>query len=155
RPQPHETTSPRPSIAVLPFINMSADPDQDYLCEGIMEEIINGLTKLPGLHVASRTSASKFKGGSSKISEIRKRLKVNTWLEGDVRKSGNQLRITANLVNAENGYQLWSERFDREMRDVFAIQDEISGAIADMLKIQLAQTPDARLDPRTNDLIAY
>ena len=126
------------SIAVLPFVNMSADPDQEYFSDGISEELLNVLAQFPGLRVAARTSAFQFKGQSRDIAEIARQLRVNHVLEGSVRKAGNRLRITAQLIDAENGFHLWSESWDRELDDIFAIQDEISAAISDALEIKLA-----------------
>src|SRR5204862_434233 len=117
------------SIAVLPFANLSGDPEFEYFSEGIAEEIINALTQLPGLHVAARTSSFAFRGPAIDLTEVGAKLKVATVLEGSVRKAGNRLRIGAQLVKVGDGYHLWSERYDREMPDVFAIQDEISKAI--------------------------
>ena len=125
------------SIAVLPFVDMSPQKDQEYFCDGITEEIINSLTHLEGLKVIARTSTFAFKGKNEDIREIGKKLDVETLLEGSVRKDGNRLRITAQLVKVEDGTHLWSERYDREMEDVFAIQDEISLAIVDNLKVKL------------------
>jgi serine/threonine protein kinase/tetratricopeptide (TPR) repeat protein len=126
------------SIAVLPFADMSPQKDQDYFCEGIAEEIINALSRIDALHVASRTSTFAFKGKSEDMGDIGKRLKVATVLEGSVRKAGNKLRVSAQLVSVTNGYQLWSERFDRELEDVFAIQDEIAGSIVKALRVVLS-----------------
>ena len=125
------------SIAVLPFVNMSNDPDQEYFSDGISEELLNVLAQFPGLKVAARTSAFQFKGQNRDIVGIAKQLHVNHVLEGSVRKSGNRLRITAQLIDAESGFHLWSETYDRELDDIFAIQDEISAAIGDALKIEL------------------
>jgi TolB-like protein len=110
------------SIIVLPFTNMSADKDQEYFCDGMAEELIHALTRLPGLRVASRTAAFQFKGRTVEVSEIGRQLKVDTILEGSVRKAGSRLRVTARLVETRNWYELWSERFDREIDDVFAVQ---------------------------------
>lgn len=126
-----------PSIAVLPFVNMSADKEQEYFCDGLSEEIINALTQLEDLRVIARTSAFSFKGTDAKISDIGKELNVETVLEGSVRKAGNRLRITAQLIDVDGGHHMWSERYDREMDDVFAIQDEITLAIVDKLKPKL------------------
>jgi serine/threonine protein kinase/tetratricopeptide (TPR) repeat protein len=126
------------SIAVLPFADMSPQKDQDYFCEGIAEEIINALSRIEALHVASRTSTFAFKGKSEDMGEIGKKLKVATVLEGSVRKAGNRLRVSAQLVSVSNGYQLWSERYDRELEDVFAIQDEIAGSIVKALRVVLS-----------------
>jgi serine/threonine protein kinase/Flp pilus assembly protein TadD len=127
------------SVAVLPFANLSADPDSEYFTDGMADEIINALSKIQSLRVASRTSSFAFKGKSEDISEIGKKLKVSTVLEGSMRKMGNKLRITAQLINAADGYQLWSERYDREVEDVFAIQDDISQAIVKALKVFLSE----------------
>jgi len=131
-------SDPRPSIAVLPFVDMSPEKDQDYFCEGLAEELINALANIEKLQVASRTSAFRFKGAQSDIREIGRRLGVNTLLEGSVRKAGNQVRIGVNLVNIEDGYHLWSNRYDRELKDVFAIQDEIAQKIVEALQVTLS-----------------
>ena len=127
------------SIAVLPFVNVSAEPDYDYFGDGLAEEVINALSKLPGMRVVARTSAFSFKGKQVDIREIADRLRVSLVLEGSVRNSGNRLRITAQLVNAADGYQLWSERYDREidLHDIFGVQDEITLAVMDALKMKL------------------
>jgi TolB-like protein len=125
------------SIAVLPFTNLSSDPADEYFSDGISEEIINALAKLEGLRVAARTSSFSFKGRAVEITEIARKLGVSTVLEGSVRKASNRIRITVQLVNVADGFQLWSERYDREMEDIFAIQDEIARSIADRLKVTL------------------
>ena len=146
----------KPSIAVLPFVNMSADPEQEYFCDGIAEEIINALTHVENLKVIARTSAFSFKGKDVKIKEIGKELNVESILEGSVRKSGNRLRITAQLINVSDSSHLWSERYDREMEDIFDIQDEISLAIVDNLKVKLLGKEKAAIAKRyTEDLEAY
>jgi len=146
----------QPSIAVLPFVDMSPEKDQEYFCDGMAEELINALTKIDKLQVASRTSAFQFKGKAHDIHEIGKKLKVQTVLEGSVRKARNRLRITAQLVNVAEGYHLWSEKYDRDMEDIFAIQDEISLAIIDKLKLKLLKGEKAKLIKRyTDDLGAY
>ena len=145
-----------PSIAVLPFANLSADPDQEYFCDGLAEELINALARLDGLRVVARTSAFHFKGEAPDLREVGRKLGVKTVLEGSVRKSGDRLRINAQLINAEDGYHLWSERYDREMHDVFAVQDDISHAVVDKLKVELLAVFDAPLvKPTTGDLEAY
>jgi TolB-like protein len=121
------------SIGVLPFTNMSNDPDQDYFSDGISEELLNALAKLKNLQVAARTSSFAFKGQNQDITEIGRKLKVDTVLEGSVRKSGTRLRITAQLIEVDNGFHLWSETYDRELTDIFAVQDEITAAIVDAL----------------------
>ncbi|MGB7063270.1 MAG: protein kinase [Candidatus Zixiibacteriota bacterium] len=143
-----------PSIAVLPFTNLSADKEQEYFCDGMAEDIINALTHIEGLRVVARTSAFAFKSKHEDIREIGRKLNVETLLEGSVRKAGSRLRITAQLVNVTDGYHLWSERYDREMEDVFAIQDEISLAIVNKLKLLVGEK--AKLVRRhTDDLEAY
>jgi TolB-like protein/predicted Ser/Thr protein kinase len=145
-----------PSIAVLPFANLSADKEQEYFCDGMAEEIINALTQLENLRVVARTSAFVFKGKREDIREIGRKLKVDKVLEGSVRKAGNRLRITAQLINVSDGYHLWSERYDREMEDVFAIQDEITLAIVDKLRIKLLGRDKEILTTRyTGDPEAY
>ena len=135
---------PQPSIAVLPFVNMSGDKEQEYFSDGLAEEIINALTKIPGLQVIARTSAFAFKGKDQDITEIAKALRVSNILEGSVRKSGNRIRVTAQLIEASKGTHLWSERYDRDLMDVFAIQDEIATAIADAMKVKLSVTQLAK-----------
>jgi serine/threonine-protein kinase len=127
----------RNSIAVLPFINTSADAENEYFCDGLAEELLNALAKIEELKVAARTSAFSFKGKDVNVSQIARTLNVNTILEGSVRKSGNRLRILVRLINATDGYQLWSERYDRQMQDIFDVQDEITLAVVDALKVQL------------------
>ncbi len=145
-----------PSIAVLPFVNMSADPDQEYFCDGLAEEIINALTHIGNLKVIARTSAFSFRGKDVDVRDIGRKLDVGTVLEGSVRKAGNRLRITAQLVDTSGGHHLWSERYDRELDDVFAIQDEITLAIVDNLKPRLLQGEKDRLVRRQPvDLEAY
>jgi TolB-like protein len=135
--------SKQPSIAVLPFANMSADKDNEYFSDGLSEEIINALAHIPGLKVTARTSAFAFRGKEQDIRKIAEALDVRTVLEGSVRRAGNRVRVMAQLINAEDGYHLWSERFDRELEDVFAIQDEIAQAIAAALQVKLAAEPAA------------
>ena len=145
-----------PSIAVLPFTDMSPQRDQEYFCEGIAEEIINALTGGETLRVAARTSSFQAKAKGLDIAEVGVRLKVGTVLQGSLRKAGDQLRITAQLVNVADGYQLWSERFDRRMGDVFAVQDEIARAIATRLSVTLTpQAGGTMLAPPTSNLDAY
>jgi len=140
-----------PSIAVLPFVNMSTDPDNEYFCDGIAEELLNALAKIEELKVAARTSAFSFKGKDVNVREIGQALNVSTVLEGVVRKSVNRLRITVQLVNVADGYHLWSERYDREMTDVFDIQDEITLAVVDALKVKLLGTEKAAVLKRYTD----
>src|SRR3989441_6529905 len=143
------------SIAVLLFANLSGDPEFEYFSEGIAEEIINALTQLPGLHVAARTSSFAFRGPAIDLTEVGAKLKVATVLEGSVRKAGNRLRIGAQLVKVGDGYHLWSERYDREMPDVFAIQDEIAKAIASRLQVTLGGEATPLVIPATGNLDAY
>ena len=124
---------------------MSGDPENEYFSDGISEEIINALAQLPGLRVAARTSAFSFKGKNTDLRTIGDQLNVGTVLEGSVRKAGGRIRITAQLINVADGYQLWSERYDRELTDVFAIQDEIANAIADKLKVTLRVGAESQL----------
>jgi TolB-like protein/Tfp pilus assembly protein PilF/tRNA A-37 threonylcarbamoyl transferase component Bud32 len=137
-----------PSIAVLPFVDMSPAKDQEYFCDGLAEELINALTQIEGLHVVARTSAFSFKGQHLDVREIGKRLNVETVLEGSVRKAGNRLRITGQLVKVDDGYHLWSEKYDRNMDDIFAIQDEISEVIVSKLKPTLLKSEEAKLAKR-------
>jgi serine/threonine protein kinase/Tfp pilus assembly protein PilF len=147
---------PQPSIAVLPFTNLSVDKEQEYFCDGLTEEIINVLTHIEDLRVVARTSAFAFKDKHEDIREIGRKLNVGTLLEGSIRKSGERLRITAQLVKVSDGYHLWSERFDRDLADVFAIQDEISLAIVDKLKVKLLGDEKERIIKRyTQNLEAY
>ncbi|HZH34368.1 MAG TPA: protein kinase, partial [Pyrinomonadaceae bacterium] len=125
------------SVAVLPFTHLSNDPDNDYFCDGLAEELLNALSRIDDLKVAARTSAFSFKNKNVEVSEIGRALNVKTILEGSVRKSGNRLRIIVQLVNAADGFHLWSERYDRQMRDIFDVQDEITLAVVDALKVKL------------------
>jgi TolB-like protein len=141
---------------VLAFSDMSAEKDQDYLCEGIAEELINALAALPGLRVAARTSSFQFKGQAHDVRRIGEQLDVQSVLEGSVRKAGKRLRITVQLINASDGYHLWSARYDRLMDDVFALQEEIARAVVETLKVRLAADAQEPLMRRhTDDLTAY
>jgi TolB-like protein/Flp pilus assembly protein TadD len=133
-----ETGTPKMSIAVLPFVNMSDDPGNEYFSDGISEELLNMLAQFPGLRVAARTSSFQFKGMNPDIAEIADTLNVAHILEGSVRKSGTKLRITAQLIKADDGFHLWSHSYDRELDDIFAVQDEIATAIIEALKVKLA-----------------
>ena len=156
RTMPQPVVSTAKSVAVLPFANMSADPENEYFTDGMAEEIINALTKIKALRVASRTSSFAFKGKNEDIGEIGQKLKVSTVLEGSVRKMGNRLRITAQLVNVADGYHLWSDRYDRDMEDVFAIQDEIAQAIVEALRVILSEGEKKAIEkPRTVNIQAY
>ena len=144
------------SIVVLPFINMSSDPENEYFADGITEEIINALTQIKDLHVVARGSAFSFKGKHTDTRTVAEQLNVRTVLEGSVRKADNQLRITVQLVNAADGFHLWSERYDREMKDVFAIQDEIALSITRRLQVALEDSEaEALVKPGTNNPEAY
>jgi serine/threonine protein kinase/Flp pilus assembly protein TadD len=149
-------TASTKSIAVLPFADMSPQRDQEYFCEGMAEELINALMKIEELQVASRTSAFGFKGKEQDAQEIGRQLNVGSVLGGSVRKAGNRLRITAQLINVADGYHAWSERYDRDMEDVFAIQDEIAQSIAKALRVVLTdKTKRAIEKPPTADVEAY
>jgi eukaryotic-like serine/threonine-protein kinase len=143
-----------PSIAVLPFANMSGDKDNEYFSDGLAEEIINALTKLPGLKVTARTSAFAFKGKNEDVRQIGEALNAAHILEGSVRRAGSRVRVTAQLIAIADGCHLWSERYDREMNDIFAIQDEISQAIVDVLKVKLVRQAVVE-SHRTSNLDAY
>ena len=144
----------RQCVAVLPFVNMSPEPEQDYFCEGITEEITNSLTRVSGLNVIARTSAFHFKGASIDIREVGQRLGADLVIEGSVRKAGEQLRITAQAIQTESGHHLWSETFRRELKDVFAIQEEIAQSVADLLRLHIPEVQGADR-PSAPDLDAY
>ena len=147
--------APQPAgLAVLPFVNLSSDPENEYFSDGMTEELINALTKVTGLRVTARTSAFAFKGKDIDVREIGQRLNVASVLEGSVRRAGNHLRITAQLVNAADGYYVWSETYDRGIADVFAVQDELSRAITASLKVRLTEA-NAQLEPPTENFDAY
>ena len=145
-----------PSVAVLSFQNLSANPDNEFFADGLAEELLNALTSIEGLRVAARTSSFSFKGKTTDIAEIGAKLNVATILEGSVRRAGNRVRVTVKLVDTANGYQLWSERYDREMADIFDLQDEIARAIAERLKVTLTAAGSARLvKAATSNVEAY
>jgi transcriptional activator of cad operon len=155
----HETTAAtvdigEPSVAVLPFVDMSDRKDQEYFADGLSEVLIDRLAMIPGLHVPARTSSFYFKGKQATVPEIAKALGVAHLLAGSVRKSGNTLRVTARLVRADNGYQIWSETFDRPLTDIFKIQDEIASAVVQVLKVSILghYVPEAG---RTTNIEAY
>ena len=146
---------PQPAgLAVLPFVNLSSDPENEYFSDGMTEELINALTKVTGLRVTARTSAFAFKGKDIDVREIGQKLNVASVLEGSVRRAGNRLRITAQLVNVADGYYVWSETFDRGIADVFAVQDELSRAITASLKVRLTEA-HIQLEPPTENFDAY
>ncbi len=154
--QPLSALKPQPSVAVLAFSDMSPEKDQGYFCDGISEEITNRLAHIRNLRVAARTSAFAYKGRAEDVRTIGARLGVDTVLEGSVRKAGSQLRITVQLINVEDGYHLWSERYDSDLKDVFAIQDEISRNIAATLKVTLSAKEKSAIGKvPTTDLQAY
>ncbi|MFO1460225.1 MAG: adenylate/guanylate cyclase domain-containing protein [Verrucomicrobiota bacterium] len=141
-PGPSVTNTPpavadQRSIAVLPFVNMSADKDNEYFTDGITEEILNALARTPGLRVAARTSAFSFKGKNESVQHIGETLKVGAVLEGSVRRAGNQLRITAQLISVADGFHLWSDTYDRKSEDVFAIQTEVAQRVQEVLRVKL------------------
>ena len=138
-----KTKAPVNRLAVMPFVNMSADPENEYFSDGITEELLNALTRVDGLQVTSRTSAFAFKGKHDDIREIGRKLNVDKVLEGSVRKAGNRVRITAQLINAADGYHIWSENYDRDLTDIFVIQDEISSIIANRLRENLSLSKQA------------
>jgi serine/threonine-protein kinase len=144
----------RVCVAVLPFVNMSPEPEQDYFCDGITEEITNSLTRISGLNVIARTSAFHFKGANIDIRELGQRLGANLVIEGSVRKAGEQLRITAQAIQTESGHHVWSETFRRELQDVFAIQEEIAQSVADLLRLHMPEV-QGPVRPSPPDLEAY
>jgi serine/threonine-protein kinase len=154
-PSVERSAPDKKSIAVLPLANRSADPENEYFSDGMTEEIINVLGKVPGVQVASRTSSFAFKGKDVDIREIGEKLGVGSVLEGSVRKVGNRIRITTQLTDVTNGYNLWNETYDRQLEDVFAVQDEISRAIVDALKVQLVGDTKPLVVPTTENLEAY
>jgi serine/threonine protein kinase/tetratricopeptide (TPR) repeat protein len=143
------------SIAVLPFVDMSPGKDQDYFCEGMAEEIMNALANLPGLRVAARSSAFRFKGGGQDLRSVGQALDVKTVLEGSVRTAGSRLRVTAQLNEVVTGYQIWSRRYDRQMDDVFAVQDEIAADIVEALRIEVASAESPKIVRHTQNQEAY
>src|SRR5437763_1195490 len=153
---PLPSGTPQKSIAVLAFVNMSNDPENEFFSDGIAEEIINALTKVKALRVASRTSSFAFKGKSEDIGDVGRKLKVHTVLEGSVRKSGNRLRVTAQLINVTDGYHLWSERYDRQLEDIFEIQDEIAENIVHALRVVLGEDEKRAIEKApTENVQAY
>jgi TolB-like protein len=155
-PEVIATNVDRKSIAVLPFVNMSSDPEQEYFSDGITEEILNRLAKIPDLQVAARTSVFSFKGQNLDVREVAEMLGVGTMLEGSVRRDGEMVRITAQLIRASDGFHLWSESYDRKIESIFAVQDEISQQIAEALQVSLGIAGEsestATTDPEVFDL---
>jgi TolB-like protein len=128
------------SIAVLPFVNMSNDPDQEYFSDGLSEELLNLLSKIPELKVIGRTSSFSFKGKNEDLRVIGGKLGVAHILEGSVQKEGNKIRVTAQLIKVADGSHLWSERYERDLKGIFELQDEIAGAVVNQLKVKLVPT---------------
>src|SRR6266436_2783757 len=152
---PAVSSSLEKSIAVLPFVDLSQAKDQEYFCDGISEEILDALAKVEGLRVVARTSSFSFKGKNADVSEIAQKLNVQNVLEGSLRREGNRIRITAQLINARNGFHIWSDTYERELQGVFTVQDEITRSIVDVLKIKLAVTPPARPQQNTEAYDLY
>jgi len=151
-----QATTTQAAIAVLPFADLSPQKDQEYFCDGMAQELVAALAKIEGWRVVSTTSASAFKGKEKDLRNIGERLNASHVLEGSVRKAGNRLRIAAQLISVADGFQLWSEKYDRELDDVFAIQDDIASAIVNTLKMRLVRAPDAQLVTHyTENLAAY
>src|SRR2546430_3278161 len=146
---------PEKSIAVLPFLDLSQSKDQEYFCDGISEEILHALAKVDGLRVTGRTSSFSFKGTSVNARKVGEKLNVENVLEGSLRREGNRIRLTAQLINARDGFHLWSETYERELKDVFAVQDEITRSIVDALKIKLAVAPPAHARQNTEAYDLY
>ena len=150
------TSVTSPSIAVLPFVDMSAELDQGHFCEGVAEEILNALTRIDKLHVAARTSSFQYRNGSGDIREIGENLGVGTILEGSVRHAENRIRVTAQLINVADGYHIWAKSFDEELKDIFAIQDEIAQTIAETLVETLSPQEQSAIRTRSSrDVLAY
>jgi adenylate cyclase len=149
------TGPPEKSIAVLPFVDMSQAKDQEYFCDGISEEILDALAKMDGLRVVARTSSFSFKGKNADVAEVANKLNVENVLEGSLRREGNRIRITAQLINARDGFHLWSDTYERELKDVFAVQDEITRSIVDALKVKLAVAPPTRIRQNTEAYDLY
>ena len=144
------------TIAVLPFTDMSPEKDQDHFCEGMAEEIINSLASIRGVQVASRTSSFQFKGTSMDIDAIGERLNVQTVLEGSVRKDGNDLRVTAQLINVADGFHIWSKSFERELKGVFGIQKEIAESVARAFKLSISPSTEKAIEHQpTQNMEAY
>jgi len=155
RPASHGNEADAHSIAVLPFVNMSNDPAQEFFSDGISEELLNQLAQFPDLMVAARTSAFQFKGKNLDVADIGRKLNVAHVLEGSVRKDGTRLRITAQLIKSGTGFHMWSQTFERDASDVFKVQDEISTAIAKVLEAKLGSRPSSTIAPKAADPAAY
>ncbi len=152
-PMPRFAVAPRPhaSVAVLPFLNLSPEPDSEYFSDGLTEELIHALSRLPGLQVVSRTSAFEFKGKAQSVRKIGEQLKVSSVVEGSVRKLGERVRVSTQLVNVNDGYCLWTQRFDCKMTDIFAVQEEMAKSIADLLRVELGSKAGTGLVKRYTD----
>ncbi len=148
--------APDASVAILPFVDLSEAKDQEYFCDGLAEEILNALAAIRGLHVASRTSSFRFRGGGTDAREIGRALNVAAVMEGSVRKAGDRVRVTAQLIDAGNGYHLWSDHYDNKLEDIFAIQEEIACCVAEALKVALNRARDLNLERNApRDMRAY
>jgi TolB-like protein len=152
---PFATATSTPSIAVMPFANMSSDPEQEYFSDGLSEELLNKLARVKGLQVAGRTSSFHFKGKNEELRAVGQALAVGHILEGSVRKSGNRVRITAQLINAKSGYHLWTESYDRELADIFAVQDEIATAVTSALEVTLGVGAFGHVRGMTHNAAAF
>src|SRR5262249_52630473 len=148
--------APPASTAVLPFVDLSPQKDQEYFSDGLTDELITTLSQVPGLRVPARTSSFQFEGQNPDLREVGRKLDVGSVLEGSIRKSGNRLRVSVQLINIKDGYQLWSESFDRDLSDVFAVQEEVARSIVSALRVRLTPNKDSALATRpTADLEAY
>jgi TolB-like protein/Tfp pilus assembly protein PilF len=141
RSAPSLRSTGTPSIAVMPFVNLSSDKEQEYFSEGLAEELLNNLMRIQGLRVAARTSSFQFKGRNEDLRSVGEKLNVSTILEGSVRKEGERVRITAQLINASDGFHMWSEIYERDLKDVFAVQEDIARSVANSLKVTLLENP--------------
>ena len=154
-PSPAGSAIPEKSIAVLPFVDLSPAHDQEYFCDGISEEILDALAQIKGLRVVARTSSFAFKGKNADVAEIGQKLGVANILEGSLRREGDRIRISAQLINARDGFHIWSDTYERELQGVFAVQDEITRSIVDALKVKLAVAPSARAPENTKAYDLY
>ena len=155
-PVPAQGEEAARSIAVLPFADMSPAKDQDYFCEGLAEELIHALAKIPELRVASRTASFRFRGAAADPATIAEQIKVASILEGSVRKAAERLRVSVQLINAADGFHLWSERYDRDLSDVFAIQDDITEKVVKALRLVLTEKErQAMARPKTSNVEAF
>src|SRR5262249_14238182 len=151
-----EAVPTKKSVAVLPFVNLSSDKENEYFSDGMTEDLINALSKISGLHVAARTSSFAFKGKNEDVRTIGTRLNVGAVLEGSVAKAGNRVRITAQLINVANGYHLWSDSYDRELEDIFAVRTQVAETVAQALQVRLAAGERRQLEQKpTENVEAY